>query len=62
MELIKLDNISKVYGNKDNSFYALKNIDLTIKSSEMLAIMGPSGSGKSTLLNIIGCKDGETIH
>ncbi|MDR3334499.1 MAG: ABC transporter ATP-binding protein [Treponema sp.] len=51
--LLELRDISKVYG----SLKALKNIDLTVKQGEWLAIMGPSGSGKTTMMNIIGCMD-----
>lgn len=54
MSYIKLNNITKIYGNKDNELFALNEINLTIDKGEMIAIMGPSGSGKSTLLNIIG--------
>ncbi|MGL5243641.1 MAG: ABC transporter ATP-binding protein [Sarcina sp.] len=57
MELINLQNISRVYGEKDNIFEALKNINLSINSGELIAIVGPSGSGKSTLLNVIGTLD-----
>lgn len=57
MELIKLNNVSNAYGEKDNKFYALKDINVTINSGELIAIIGPSGSGKSTLLNIIGTLD-----
>ncbi|MDD6770133.1 MAG: ABC transporter ATP-binding protein [Inconstantimicrobium porci] len=60
MPLIKLQNISKVYGKNDYKTEALKNISLNIDKGEYLAIMGPSGSGKSTLLNIIGCMDNQT--
>ena len=54
MSYIKLNNIRKIYSNKDNELFALNEINLTIDKGEMIAIMGPSGSGKSTLLNIIG--------
>lgn len=57
MECICLRNVSKTYGKNDARVDALKNINLTVKSGEMLAVMGSSGSGKSTLLNIIGCLD-----
>jgi len=55
--IITLQNISKTYYGTAEPVYALKSISLTIKSGEMLAIMGPSGSGKSTLMNILGCLD-----
>lgn len=57
MSLIELKNIQKIYGKADSETIALNNINLTINSGEMIAIMGKSGSGKSTLLNIIGCLD-----
>jgi putative ABC transport system ATP-binding protein len=53
MDLLELRDISKVYG----SLKALRNINLTVKQGEWLAIMGPSGSGKTTMMNIIGCMD-----
>ena len=60
MDIIKLKNISKIYGNKDNKVVALNNITLTVKKGEFVIILGTSGSGKSTLLNIIGCLDKPT--
>jgi putative ABC transport system ATP-binding protein len=56
-EIIKLENICKEYPLEDGPFYALKNVTLSIKEGESLAIMGTSGSGKSTLLNILGLID-----
>jgi putative ABC transport system ATP-binding protein len=53
MDLLELKDISKVYGGLN----ALRNIDLSVKQGEWLAIMGPSGSGKTTMMNIIGCMD-----
>lgn len=55
--LITLKNISKTYYGASEPVYALRSISLSIKSGEMLAIMGPSGSGKSTLMNVLGCLD-----
>ena len=57
MSLIRLKNIHKIYGKKENEFHALKGVDLEIKQGEFIALMGPSGSGKSTLANILGTLD-----
>lgn len=57
MNLIQLEDITKIYGKGPSRVIALQNISLNINQSEMLSIMGPSGSGKSTLLNILGCMD-----
>ena len=57
MPLIKLQNISKVYGKNDYKTEALKNISLNIDKGEYLAIMGPSGSGKSTYSNNVLAKE-----
>jgi len=58
--MIRMENINKIYKNSEIETIALKNINLEIKKSEFIAIMGPSGSGKSTLMHIIGCLDKPT--
>ena len=59
-EIIKIEELTKVYANGEIQVAALKSIDLTIKRGEFISIMGASGSGKSTLMNIIGCLDRPT--
>jgi putative ABC transport system ATP-binding protein len=58
--LIKLRDLTKVYGRGDAAFQALCGVDLNIDRGEFVAIMGPSGSGKSTLMNLLGCLDTPT--
>ncbi|MCJ7841048.1 ABC transporter ATP-binding protein [Lederbergia sp. NSJ-179] len=55
--MMKLSEITKVYGNGSLKVPVLHGIDLSIEDGEFVAIMGPSGSGKSTLMNIIGFLD-----
>lgn len=55
--IISMQNINKSYQTADKPLHVLKDISLTVKKGEYLAILGPSGSGKSTLMNIIGCMD-----
>lgn len=57
MNIISLNNVSKVYSSKYLSVTALHDIDLNIEKGSMIAIMGPSGSGKSTLMNVLGLLD-----
>ncbi len=51
--MIKIKDIYKTYGEKDNKVEVLKGIDLNINDGDFVVILGPSGSGKSTLLNIV---------
>jgi putative ABC transport system ATP-binding protein len=55
--LIELKQISKIYEVGTQEVPALRNVNISVRANEYLAIMGPSGSGKSTLMNIIGCLD-----
>lgn len=55
--VIELKGISRTYLNGNQSLSVLKDINLTIRAGEMVAIIGASGSGKSTLMNIMGCLD-----
>ncbi|MBW8348810.1 ABC transporter ATP-binding protein [Bacillus sp. IITD106] len=55
--MMKLSEITKVYGNGALQVPVLHDINLTIEEGEFVSIMGPSGSGKSTLMNIIGFLD-----
>ena len=55
--LIRLRGITKVFGEGQNAFQALKGVDLDIDTGDFVAVMGASGSGKSTTMNILGCLD-----
>ena len=57
MEILKVENLRKEYGEGNSKVVALDGVDLTIERGEFVAIVGPSGSGKSTLLHIIGGVD-----
>lgn len=57
MNVIEIKNAYKSYGQGEEKYTVLKNINLSVAQGEFLAILGPSGSGKSTLLNMIGGLD-----
>jgi putative ABC transport system ATP-binding protein len=58
--IIRLENISKSYGEGNTEVHALADVNLIVEPGEYCAIMGPSGSGKSTAMNVIGCLDRPT--
>ncbi|MCX4269276.1 MAG: ABC transporter ATP-binding protein [Lachnospiraceae bacterium] len=60
MDLLKVSNLCKIYGNGEAAVTALKNVSFSVPKGEYVAIVGESGSGKSTLLNIIGALDNPT--
>ncbi|MBO4514508.1 MAG: ABC transporter ATP-binding protein [Lachnospiraceae bacterium] len=60
MELLRCENISKVYGKGEAAVRALDRVSFSVEKGEFVSIIGPSGSGKSTLLHILGGVDKPT--
>lgn len=58
--IVRLENISKIYGAGETEVRALADVNLIVEAGEYCAIMGASGSGKSTAMNVIGCLDRPT--
>jgi len=59
--IIDIEHIAKIYQMGLEKVFALRDVSLTLRKNEYVAIMGPSGSGKSTLMNILGCLDTPTL-
>lgn len=57
MEILRVENLTKVYGKGENEVRALDGVSFSVEKGEFVVIIGPSGSGKSTLLHILGAVD-----
>ena len=60
MEILRLENVSKIYSLGEQDIYAVNNVSLSINQGDFIVLMGPSGSGKSTAMNLVGCLDTAT--
>ena len=60
MEILRVENLTKVYGKGDNEVRALDGVSFSVEKGAFVAVIGPSGSGKSTLLHILGGVDRPT--
>lgn len=57
MEIIRIERLSKIYGQGETAVKALNEVSFSVEEGEFIAIIGPSGSGKSTLLHLLGGVD-----
>ena len=57
MEILRCENVSKIYGAGENEVKALDHVSFSVEKGEFVSVIGPSGSGKSTLLHILGGVD-----
>lgn len=57
MEIVRLEHVTKIYGEGDTRVWGLDDVNLTIEKGEIVAVVGASGSGKSTLLHVMGGVD-----
>ncbi len=57
MEIVKMEHVTKIYGEGDTRVWGLDDVNLTIDKGEIVAIVGASGSGKSTMLHVMGGVD-----
>ena len=60
MEILRVENLTKVYGKGENEVRALDGVSFSVNKGEFIVVIGPSGSGKSTLLHILGGVDRPT--
>lgn len=57
MEIVRFDNVSRIYKSGDHELHALDHVSFTLDEGKFVVILGPSGAGKSTLLNLLGGLD-----